>query len=124
MMDVICILHTVIKLYNQWLFLVPLKGGRWHIIPQLAVYTTYILPSGGLYATYHLLGEPETTIDIKVDIFGTKKGQQCNMLLATCKTCFCHMKGGKSILTRFYTQNPNEPRKKKTALLFMKYWVV
>ena len=22
----------------QWLFLVPLKGGRWHIIPQLAVY--------------------------------------------------------------------------------------
>ena len=31
----------------QWLFLVPIKGGRWHIIPQLAVYTTYILPSGG-----------------------------------------------------------------------------
>ena len=28
--------------YCQWLFLVPLKGGRWHIIPQLAVYTTYI----------------------------------------------------------------------------------
>ena len=27
---------------NQWLILVPLKGGRWHIIPQLAVYTTYI----------------------------------------------------------------------------------
>ena len=26
----------------QWLFLVPLKGGRWHIIPQLAVHTTYI----------------------------------------------------------------------------------
>ena len=26
----------------QWLFLVPLKGGRWHIIPQLAVYATYI----------------------------------------------------------------------------------
>ena len=26
----------------QWLFLVPLKGGRWHIIPGLAVYTTYI----------------------------------------------------------------------------------
>ena len=27
---------------SQWLFLVPVKGGRWHIIPQLAVYTTYI----------------------------------------------------------------------------------
>ena len=26
----------------QWLFLIPIKGGRWHIIPQLAVYTTYI----------------------------------------------------------------------------------
>ncbi len=28
--------------WHQWLFLVPVKGGRWHIIPQLAVYTTYI----------------------------------------------------------------------------------
>ena len=28
------------------------------------VYKWYILPIGGLYATYHLLGEPETTIDI------------------------------------------------------------
>ena len=27
---------------NQWLFLVPLLGGRYHTIPQLAVYTTYI----------------------------------------------------------------------------------
>ncbi len=27
---------------SQWLFLVPLKGGRDYIIPQLAVYTTYI----------------------------------------------------------------------------------
>ena len=34
----------------QWLFLVSLIGGRWHIIPQLAVYTTY-------------QGEPETTIE-------------------------------------------------------------
>ena len=32
--------------------MVPVKGGRWHIIPQLAVYTTYILPSGQLYTTY------------------------------------------------------------------------
>ena len=27
------------------------------------VYKWYILPIGGLYATYHLVGEPETTID-------------------------------------------------------------
>ena len=27
---------------NQWLCQVPLIGGRWYIIPQLAVYTTYI----------------------------------------------------------------------------------
>ena len=43
------------------------KGGRWHIIPQLAVYTTYIpliyIAFWGVYATYHLLGEPETTIE-------------------------------------------------------------
>ena len=32
---------------NQGLFLVPLNGGRWHIIPQLAVYTTYIPPFRG-----------------------------------------------------------------------------
>ena len=25
----------------------------------------YILPIGGLYATYHLLGEPKTTIDLR-----------------------------------------------------------
>ena len=45
------------NLFTEWLFLVPLKGGRWHIIAQLAVYTTYILLSGGLYNPYHLLGE-------------------------------------------------------------------
>ena len=51
----------------QWIFQVPVKGGRWHIIPPIGsiyhLYTTYILPSGGLYATYHLIGEPETTIE-------------------------------------------------------------
>ena len=49
---------------GQWLFLVPIKGGRWHIIPQLAVYTTYILPSRGLYNPYHLLPEPEKSIEV------------------------------------------------------------
>ena len=53
---------------GQWLFLVPLKGGRWHIIPQLAVYTTYIplivLAFWGVICyRSHLLGEPERTIE-------------------------------------------------------------
>ena len=47
----------------QWIFQVPLKGGRWHITPQLAVYTTYILPSDGLYNPYHPLQEPEKSIE-------------------------------------------------------------
>ena len=48
-------------------FLVPLIGGRYHIIPQLAVYTTYI-PLIVLaywviiYHRSHLLREPETAI--------------------------------------------------------------
>ena len=53
------------KLY-QWSFLVPLIGGRWYIITQLAIYKWYILPIGWLYITYHLLGEPETNIDYSV----------------------------------------------------------
>ena len=39
----------------------PPIGSIYHL------YTTYILPSGGLYATYHLLGEPETTIELGFD---------------------------------------------------------
>ena len=36
--------HTLVDMLvprrvDQWLFLVPVKGGRWHTIPQLAVYT-------------------------------------------------------------------------------------
>ena len=34
-----------IPLFNQWLFLVPVKGGRWHKIPQLA---------GKMALIYHL----------------------------------------------------------------------
>ena len=54
---------------HQWLFLVPLKGGIGGIFdPPIGrkkyhLYITYILPIGGLYVTYHLLGEPETTIE-------------------------------------------------------------
>ena len=57
-------IESVKKTPYQCFFLVPIKGGRWHIIPQLAVYTTYI-PFGGLYNPYHLLPEPEKSIDLK-----------------------------------------------------------
>ena len=40
---------------HQWSFPVPLIGGRWYIITQLAIYTTYHL--------LRLLREPETAID-------------------------------------------------------------
>ena len=33
-------------------------------------YMWYMLSIGGLYATYHLLGEPETTIDIDMIVSG------------------------------------------------------
>ena len=40
----------------------PPIGSIYHL------HTTYILPSDGLYATYHLLGEPETTIEKMISI--------------------------------------------------------
>ena len=53
----------------QWLFLVPPKGGIGGIVhPPIGRKNATYIPLiycllGGLYATYHLLGEPETTID-------------------------------------------------------------
>ena len=38
----ICICMCILSARIANIYLVPLKGGRWHIIPQLAVYTTYI----------------------------------------------------------------------------------
>ena len=61
----------------------PKRWDRWHIIPRLAVYTTYIyiLPSGGLYATYHLLGEPETTtIEFTLYLYLKKVFQKINLM--------------------------------------------
>ena len=50
--------------------LVPLKGGTGGIVhPPIGRKNTTYIPlivlaePGGLYATYHLLGEPETTIE-------------------------------------------------------------
>ena len=50
--------------------ILPNKYQRWH--KQMDDHNKwYILPIGGLYATYHLLGEPETTIDHRVQIIAT-----------------------------------------------------
>ena len=46
------------RVYDQWSFLVPLIGGRYRIVSQLAIYKWYILPIGGIYGTYHLWREP------------------------------------------------------------------
>ena len=61
--DRMILVPLISQTLSQWSFLVPSIGGRYHIIPQLAVYTTYILPIGWLYITYHPLREPETAID-------------------------------------------------------------
>jgi len=45
----------------------PKRWDRDYITPQKAIYKWYILPIGWLYATYHLSGEPETTIDQAVE---------------------------------------------------------
>ncbi len=55
--------------------LVPQKGGIGSIFhpPEGKDYKWYILPIGGVYATYHLLGEPETTIELMVNCwFGAR----------------------------------------------------
>ena len=74
----------------QWLFLVPLKGGRWHIIPELAVYTTYIplivLAFWGVICyRSHLLGEPETTLDSSVSRCSKKIAPFNHQLVLTIK---------------------------------------
>ncbi len=42
-----------------------------HSTPQKAIYKWYILATGGLYATYHLLLEPKTTIDSSLRTAGS-----------------------------------------------------
>ena len=56
-------------IYSMLVFGSRKRWDRWHSPSpnwqeKCHLYTTYILPSEGLYATYHLLREPETTIDI------------------------------------------------------------
>ena len=64
----------MVKDFSQWLFLVPVKGGIGGIVhpPIGRKNTTYIplivLAFWGVIC-YHLLGEPETTIDTRLITF-------------------------------------------------------
>ena len=58
----------------------PPIGSIYHL------YTTYILPSGGLYATYHLLGEPGTTIDLR-GIYGLRMAMYKQAWWICCLRC-------------------------------------
>ena len=70
----------VCKLYPQprqlqWSFMVPLIGGRYHIITQLArtisgIEVVYTANWGIIWYRSHLLREPETTIDNWADAKG------------------------------------------------------
>ena len=60
--------------------MVPLKGGIGDIVHPpgsartINIPVVFFLPIGGLYATYHLLGEPETTIDlVKIVVWTSQK---------------------------------------------------
>ena len=87
--------------FDQWLFLVPVKVGIGGIVhPPIGsiyhLYTTYILPFGGLYATYHLSWEPETTIDLMESFPGPKR----------------------KLTTRFFTKHQN------VQVFFSRCWVL
>ena len=45
----------------------PPDKNRWDPPDKNHLYTTYILLSGGLYATYHLLREPGNSVDIAME---------------------------------------------------------
>ena len=47
----------------------------------------YILPIGWLYATYHLFGEPETTIDLAFNALGNFPMDLPTQLFVSCKPC-------------------------------------
>ena len=62
-------------LYIEWIFQVPIKGGRDYITPKrrqglYLICMWYILPIGWLYTTYHPLQEPEKSIQY---IYTTRK---------------------------------------------------
>ena len=65
--------YVLKKQVYQRSFLVPLIGGRYHIIPQLAVYTTYIpliyCQLGDYMVPTTYLGNRETAIDHSFEFF-------------------------------------------------------
>ena len=75
----------------------------------------YILPIGGLYATYHLLGEPETTIDLgpKADFQGAMLLVLGSGLFAMQWECFLPDLGGCFVF--FFAQSLDHPQTKDSA---------
>ena len=104
-----------------------LIGGRWYIITQLAVYTTYILPSGELYATYHLLWEPETTIDSGTRFLPTSQSPNYIQKSKFSGPSRCHENSSRNRDTCFFGLIPSSmgtcsPPKKTNQPLFTTYW--
>ena len=54
---------------------------------QLAIYKWYILPIGCLFITYHLLGEPETAIDMRRTPLTPYQTQDMNTGLLVIRFC-------------------------------------
>ena len=96
----------------QWLFLVPLKGGRWHVIPQLAVYTTYIplivLAFWWVICYLPPLGEPETTIELCFTFIS-----QTSSWSQSCVNC-CHV----SRLTKSWVAERNPSCRTAVGVFF------
>ena len=74
--------------WNQWIFQVLVIGGSDYITPQKAIYKWYILPIGGLYATYHLLGEPKTAIDWRTSLASHFSWRGYKPVLIIASTCW------------------------------------
>ena len=108
---------------NQWSFLLPLIGGRYHIILQLAVYPLiyhlYVAYWVIIYITYHLLREPETAIDHRPKplIFGFKLYQSLwKFTHAGLSDHFPRKSAGKALLNQNAQKMPENVKSQKCQL--------
>ena len=84
---------------------------NWQYIPLIYI---YILPSGGLYATYHPLREPETTIDWWTDFPLVANASWYRKVLklidtfSTTKTAMEVIEGESNVLVEVLRQKPSK----------------